>query len=298
MITRTIGLSLCLSIVFLTTGKAQQVPDTSTFFVIDKMTYPDKDGPLIYVDAGHNNFHTLAGRYVAFGNVLAADGYQLADQPDEITPAVLEKCEVYVIANPLHESNVGNWENPCLSAFSEQEITALKNWVAEGGCLFLIADHMPFGGAAKDLGAAFGVEWLNCFAMDNRRRSADRFSHKRGNLGKVGVTENISMVVTFTGSAFKAPATASVVVGLDENFTLLSPAVAWQFDDDSLYEPGAGWQQLAYFPYEKGKVVVSGEAAMFSAQLSGPREQKVGMNSELAKENVQLLRNLVSWLVD
>lgn len=58
------------------------------------------------------------------------------------------------------------------------------------------------------------------------------------------------------------------------------------------------WQQLAYFPYGKGKVVVSGEAAMFSAQLAGPREQKVGMNNELAKENVQLLRNLLGWLVE
>lgn len=298
MITRIISLSFCLSIVFLTNANAQQIPDTSTFFVIEKMAYPDKDGPFIYVDAGHNNFHTLAGRYVAFGNVLAADGYRLADQPEEITSAVLKECAVYVIANPLHESNVGNWSNPCLSAFSEQEITALKNWVAEGGRLFLIADHMPFGGAAKDLGAAFDVEWLNCFAMDNRRRNADRFTHKQGTLGRVGVTENITTVVTFTGSAFKAPATSSVVVALDENFTLLSPTIAWQFEDSTPYEPGTDWQQLAYFPYGKGKVVVSGEAAMFSAQLAGAREQKVGMNSRLAKENVQLLRNLLEWLMD
>lgn len=298
MTIRILSLFLCLNITFLSNAHAQQVPDTSTFFVIDEMAYPEQDGPFIYVDAGHNNFHTLTGRYVAFGNVLTADGYQLAGQSEEITLAVLEKCAVYVIANPLHESNVGNWQNPCPSAFSEQEIMALKEWVTEGGRLFLIADHMPFGGAAKDLGAAFGVEWLNCFAMDNRRRNADRFTHKQGNLGRVGVTENITAVVTFTGSAFKAPASSSIVVGLDENFTLLSPAIAWQFEDDTPYISGAGWQQLAYFPYGKGKVVVSGEAAMFSAQLAGPREQKVGMNSELAKENVQLLRNLVSWLVN
>lgn len=291
---------LVLLLLFLSsslTVVAQQLPDTSTFFIIEEMAFPEGDGPQIYVDAAHNNFHTLAGRYVAFGNVLTADGYQLADQSEAITKDILEKCEIYVIANPLHESNVGNWTNPCLSAFTVNEITALKDWVAAGGKLFLIADHMPFGGAAQELGAAFGIEWLNCFAMDNRRRSPDEFTRKRGNLGKTEVTEGISTVVTFTGSAFRAPVGAKVVVPLNEDFTLLSPETAWQFENETPYESGANWQQLAYFAFGQGRVVISGEAAMFSAQLSGASQRRVGMNSEVAKENVQLLRNLIAWLV-
>jgi hypothetical protein len=39
-----------------------------------------------------------------------------------------------------------------------------------------------------------------------------------------------------------------------------------------------------------------GEAAMFSAQLAGPQKRKVGMNDELAKQNYQLLLNIIHWL--
>ena len=274
----------------------QQVADTSRFFVIEQPAYPEGTGPRVWVDAAHHNFHTLSGRYAAFGTVLTADGYQSADQPDPITAGVLAQCDVYVIANALHESNVGNWTNPCPSAFTVEEIQALKTWVENGGSLFLIADHMPFGGAAKDLGAAFGVEWLNCFAMDNRRRNFDRFSRAAGNLGENELTENLNAIVTFTGSAFRAPEQAEIIVALSDDFTLLSPHVAWEFEDDTPYESAEGWQQIAYFPFGKGRVVISGEAAMFSAQLSGPRKRKFGMNTKVAKENVQLLRNLMAWL--
>lgn len=277
---------------------AQQVADTSLFFTIQEAAYPLGEGPQVYVDASHNNFHTVGGRYAAFGKVLRTDGYRVSDQEAKITPEVLTGCEVYVIANPLHDSNVGNWINPCPSAFTEAEIEALNEWVNEGGSLFLIADHMPFGGAAEELGASFGVEWLNCFAMDNRRRNFDRFSKKKGTLEETPLTADISTIVTFTGSAFRAPEDAQVIVPLDENFTLLSPEQAWQFEDETPHQSAAGWQQIAYFSYGKGKVVVSGEAAMFSAQLSGPQQRKFGMNTQAAKENVQLLRNLIGWLAE
>lgn len=277
---------------------SQQVADTSRFFQIEMAAHPLGTGHKILVDAGHNNFHTAAGRYTAFANVLKADGYQIRDSEAAITTKVLSSCDVYVIANPLHESNVGNWSNPCPSAFSAAEIEALSNWVEAGGSLFLIADHMPFGGAAQELGAAFGVEWLNCFAMDNRRRNFDRFSKKNGTLAETPLTEDLTTIVTFTGSAFRAPDHAQIIVALDGKFTLLSPQVAWQFEDETPFQSAAGWHQIAYFPFGKGKVVVSGEAAMFSAQLAGPQQRKFGMNTEAAKENVQLLRNLVGWLAE
>jgi len=43
-------------------------------------------------------------------------------------------------------------------------------------------------------------------------------------------------------------------------------------------------------------LVVFGEAAMFSAQLAGANQRKVGMNSEDAPENFQLLLNIFHWL--
>jgi hypothetical protein len=47
----------------------------------------------------------------------------------------------------------------------------------------------------------------------------------------------------------------------------------------------------------KGRIVVFGEAAMFSGQLgAGLSWIKVGMNSSEAKNNYKLLLNIVHWL--
>lgn len=57
-----------------------------------------------------------------------------------------------------------------------------------------------------------------------------------------------------------------------------------------------GWSQGAYTNWGKGRVVVFGEAAMFTAQLAGPDKIRVGMNSADAPRNYQLLLNIIHWL--
>jgi hypothetical protein len=39
-----------------------------------------------------------------------------------------------------------------------------------------------------------------------------------------------------------------------------------------------------------------GEAAMFTAQLAGASQTRVGMNSDYAEENYELLLNIIHWL--
>jgi hypothetical protein len=77
--------------------------------------------------------------------------------------------------------------------------------VKNGGRLLLIADHMPFAGAAHDLAQSFGFEFFNCFAMDNRRRNFERFYKGNESLAENEITQGVDTVVTFTGSAFKIP---------------------------------------------------------------------------------------------
>jgi hypothetical protein len=43
-------------------------------------------------------------------------------------------------------------------------------------------------------------------------------------------------------------------------------------------------------------LAVFGEAAMFSAQLAGPQKRPMGMNVPRAKQNCQLLLNVMHWL--
>ena len=77
-----------------------------------------------------------------------------------------EKGKILVIANALNERNVDNWSLPTLSAFSQEEIKIIEKWVYNGGRLFLIADHMPWPGAAADLATVFGFKFYNCFNVD------------------------------------------------------------------------------------------------------------------------------------
>jgi hypothetical protein len=43
-------------------------------------------------------------------------------------------------------------------------------------------------------------------------------------------------------------------------------------------------------------VAVFGEAAMFSAQVSGPQRRPMGMNAPRAGQNPQFLLNVMHWL--
>lgn len=253
---------------------AQQVPDSSFTYPIAKPRYAQGTGPIVCIDAAHQNFHTPDNRFYAFARLLQADGYQVKAFTDNFTPQSLSQCQILVISNPLNSVNAGgNWRLPTPSAFTAEEIQAVKTWVSHGGKLFLIADHMPFAGAAADLGKAFGFEFLNSFAMDNRQRSVERF-YKNKTLQVHPITSGIDTVVTFTGSAFKIPATAKPVLRLDHTYTVLMPQVAWQFEEDTPFVPGTGLCQLAALDFGKGRVFVSGEAAMFTAQLGGPNRDE------------------------
>ena len=92
---------------------AQQNPDTTQFFTIDNPHYELGMGPKIAIDAGHNNFHKLDGRYTACGNILRADGYQLFSEDRDLSREVLNTYDVYLIANALPDSIVGNWVEYC-----------------------------------------------------------------------------------------------------------------------------------------------------------------------------------------
>jgi len=274
---------------------AQQVSDTAFVFPVQSPKYASGKGSVVWLDAAHNNFHTLDGRYAPFGKVLQKDGYRLKSNTDQFTRSRLKACRILVISNPLHASNMERWDLPNPSAFSPEEIKALNHWVKSGGRLLLIADHMPFAGAAQALGQSFGIEFLNCFALDNRKRGLELFYKGNQTLAQNELTLGIDTVVTFTGSAFRIPEGATPILIL-KDYSLKSPKVAWQFEENTPSVGSEGYCQGAYLSYGKGRVVVMGEAAMFSAQLSGPNRRPVGLNVPAARQNGQLLLNIMHWL--
>jgi hypothetical protein len=297
---------VCLLIVFtgLISGclLSQQVADTNFNPVIARPEYAPGKGPLVLIDEGHYNFHTAEGRYLPFARLLRADGYVVKGSAGDFKEMNLSKARILVIANALNSLNIQNWFLPTPSAFTPTEIEVIRRWVEAGGSLFLIADHMPMGGAAADLAAAFGFKFTNGFAADTTTPGSAYFYRKDNTMLSCSVTngrdarETVNKVVTFTGQAFKAPAEAITILKFDERYLLLESDTAWVFNSKTRYTPIKDWSQGAYMKYGKGRLVMFGEAAMFTAQLAGPSKARVGMNSENAEENYKLLLNLIHWL--
>ncbi len=281
---------------------AQQVTDSAFAPSIAQPAYPLGAGPVVAVDAAHHNFHTPDGRYFSFAELLRRDGFTVRAGDRAWSREALDGIRVLVVANALHPSNDTSWVLPTPSAFTPGEIRAVRRWVEQGGSLLLIADHMPFAGAATELGAAFGFRWTNGFATDTTKQEPLRWTRADGSLRTHPVTEGrgpderVDSVTSFTGSAFQVPAGAVPLMVFGPGGLSLDPPRAWVFDSTTPRVPVAGWAQGALLRVGRGRVAVFGEAAMFSAQLAGPQRRPVGMNSPSAPQNPRFLLNVVRWL--
>lgn len=291
---------LHLLLLFSVCGYGQQAADTLFTPPLNHPTYATGKGPLLVVDEAHHNFHTTTGRFRPFAEFLRRDGYVVRGFSQSFTKESLLPVKILVISNALHSSNEQTWVLPTPSAFTDHEIAALNQWVKEGGSLFLIADHMPFPGCNEKLAASFGITFYNGFARKKPNDGTDIFTLTSG-LHSSPITtglrtgEEITSLQTFTGQAFRIPSHAMPIVTLDARFELLLPKTAWVFDKDCEVQSAAGLVQGALLNYGKGRVVVFGEAAMFSAQTQGG-SRKMGMNAPTATQNPQFLLNVIHWL--
>ncbi len=295
----------CVLLAGIRVVSAQQIPDLGYSPTIVSPAYAIGEGPLVGIDEAHHNFHTADGRYGAFAKLLRRDGYVVVGHAKEFSEESLSELDVLVIANPLNEINDRNWKLPTPSAFTKAEIEALQVWVKQGGALFMMIDHMPFPGSAGELAATFGFEFSNGFVElpDYQRGSPDIFDEHSGLIdhpilqGRTEI-ERIGRVATFTGSAFKAPPGAQLILVLPANTISKEPDVAWEFDETTRIVKVGGWSQGSVMTVGAGRLAVFGEAGMFTAQLAGDNKRKMGMTAPGAEENYQFLLNVMHWLTN
>lgn len=284
---------------------AQQRPDTAFTYLIETPAYPPGTGPLLAIDDAHHNFHTLDGGFAPFGKLVRLDGYRVQRMNSPLnTLKTGTGPRILVIANALDVSDTEDWVLPNPSAFNKEEIQNIQRWVAEGGRLLLIADHMPFAGAAGELAAAFGFSFLNGFAFTAERSwPPSKFTKVEGTLCSSPVTEtgkaqsNVNEVATFTGSAFTIPDQAIPVLKFNRDHWSLQPDTAWVFHLGTPKVMLENHCQGAIMKYGKGKIAVFGEAAMFTAQIVN-ENFRVGINSPEAPDNARFALNLIHWLDD
>ncbi|QWP77408.1 hypothetical protein J5226_03095 [Lysobacter sp. K5869] len=292
---------------------AQQAPDPDYAPPVRTPAYAAGAGPVLCVDEGHHNFHTLEGRYRPFGELMRRDGYAVRPLSARLSARSLAPCSILVIANAQpSDASWDDYASPTPSAFGAAEVRAARRWVEGGGRLWLIADHMPLAGAAAHLARAFGFEFDDGFAMPGfdadpqRRKEIFRqptlFRLSDGTLAANAIShggapgESVEQVRSFTGQAFRLPPRAEPVLTLPPGYLSLLPAKPWKFDADTPRTEVGGWSQGALLRLGKGRVAVFGEAAMFSAQRQGPQGDPMGMNAPGAERNYQFALNLAHWL--
>ena len=285
-------------LVCLTPGFAQQQADPEFDTSVAHPAYK-KDGPRVMFDEAHHNFHTADGRYKPFVDLLVNDGYNVIRNRQPFVKTRLSGFKILVIANALgaeEDDDKGADE----SAFTAEEIAAVADWVKGGGALLLIADHAPFGGAASALSNSFGVDMSKGYTFDPANSVAGSptlliFSRENKLLANHPIaegrneTERINLVRSFTGQSLKGPE------GSVEILKLADSAIDKPEYTAETSTSAAGRAQAIALKFGKGRVVVQGEAAMLSAQISGVEKHPMGMNVP-GSDNKQYALNLLHWL--
>ena len=195
---------LCLSlglVLALSAGACRNRTDGTVQYPDDSFVVPDggepryarDQGPTVGIDEAHRNYHTADDRYRSFANLLRDDGYRVGRFAETFTRDALGNIDVLVISNALSAEKDKEWSLPTPPAFTEEEVDVVEGWVREGGRLMLIADHMPFPGAAANLAMAFGVVFHDSYAYSptsyDDGESLLTFSKEEGLLADHSVTQ-------------------------------------------------------------------------------------------------------------
>jgi hypothetical protein len=264
--------------------------------------------PVLVIDEAHRNVHTTSGRFAPFARLVASDGYAVRANRAPFTAAGLADAQVLVIANPMGQPNKAS------PAFTEAECDAVQAWVAAGGALLLVTDHAPIGSATEVLARRFGVDMGKGEVQDRNHAAPGRdpaqlvFARVDGLLGIHAIldgrsaAERIDRVMTFTGQSLRGPDDSAALLLLSDSAVDL-PLESVAFEPGWLSDtlkmtlgdpvPAKGRSQALAMTYGHGRIVVTGEAAMLTAQvLDG---QKFGMNVP-GIDNRQFALNIVHWL--
>ncbi len=282
----------------------QQIVDSSFEVIISKPTFVLGKGPVILLDEAHNNGAKLNTAFYPLSKGLLKDGYQIKTLDKSIKKEILEGVDILVIIDPLSSQNIDRWELPTPSPFDDIEMNAIEQWVIRGGSLFLVADHMPFAGAASKLAQTFKVEFINGFAIDTLGWDVTNFKREDKSLINHPIVqgrnqnEQIHKVVSYFGQCFTTsnPNMNPILVFQDENVVSYQPKKAWRFDTHTTLFPARGYYQGLAGNYGEGRIVILGDSGMISAHLIGKNSRPIGMNAPDAQDNFQFALNIFHWL--
>ncbi len=277
---------------------------------VDMPKFDSANAPNVLFDAGHENFHNIHTTYEPFATLLKNDGVLIREHQGLFTENSLTNIDLLIIANAWAPEQK---EGGVTSAFSESEIQVLTDWIRKGGSLWLIADHDPFGGAASYLASALGVGMASVRTVDTLRVNPEigrntwlEYTQENGGLGQHSILQGdspesaIKRVITFTGQSLSFDSTWTSILRLSQsaqNYYTRADASSAS-TDTSTYYAVPGQSQLIARKYGDGRIVIAGEAAMFTAQEVRIFFKTIhfGFNYQ-GYDNKKLAVNIIHWLL-
>lgn len=223
--------------IFLTSGLLQAKQEVDLSFVPNNKETISKE-KIVLIDEAHHNFHTLDGRYQPFAKVLESAGFTVRKNTNKFTAKSLENVDILVIANALNEKNVGSYDLPNYSAFSQKEVEVVHHWVKSGGSLLLIADHFPWPKASDSLASTFGFQFNNSYVevlgtSEQYFEVADESIVEHKILKGLKDDAEITKVRGFMGQAFLSPPEAKPLLVFKKKSVAYMPSKAWDISDDT-----------------------------------------------------------------
>lgn len=263
---------LCSPAIF--AQEASQFPDPNFNTKIERPAYAKKH-PRVSFDEAHFNVHTTTTGYKAFAEMMTNDGYRITPNKDKFNRTMLKNFQVVVIVNALGAANADD-ADAAKPAFPDEEGDAVRDWVRVGVALLLVTDHAPAASAAENLANCFEVGTSKNFATDHSNyftrtgwagnlvfsREKKLLAAEHPIINGRDAAERINQVLTFGGQSLKGPTNGTAFLKLSDTAKTLFTYPARRVEISA-----ANRAQGIALAYGKGRVVVTGEAGILSAQI-------------------------------
>jgi hypothetical protein len=276
-------------------SETAQAPDLAYHAAPRAFGAGTRSGGVILVDASHGNRHTAddtstAGTLRWIVAPAAEVGIDVRHLRTSWTPSALGEARLLVVAGVAVREDV--------RPIAPTEVQAVVEWVRRGGSLLVLTDHDPYAEPleplARELGVGLSLGIVNDPAHgDDRDPRSNRivFTRQNGLLASHPVTEGVRAVISYGGQAVwrLAPGTSELLRLAPTARNLAAPAALTDV-------PVAHRAQLLAFAFGAGRVVFSGETALFTAQVK-PDGASFGVADPLV-DNGKLAANAFRWLLE
>ena len=238
-------------------------------------------------------------------DVAAADGYQVKVDSMKFTKAYLAPYKMLVIfpAMPFKFGSKAQVTDEI--TFTSDELTALHDWVSQGGSLLMFNEHAPIDKSVTPLFNKFGIQLSIGIVSDSinyettypisNKESLLKFTRSNGLLNtdhpitqgeKKG--EEITNIMSYSGGGLTGAGYT--------NIFKLSPSATIKKHNGSAPSGTANSQALAG-KFGKGKVVALGDCNGFTAMYMMNNSTKISAGMQVAGYDwKQFAINTLHWL--